>query len=221
MGPLFVDISRPIRALVALAALLVLAACGPRDQEECISQAAQDAKSNAALQVLVGNCQRQFPAIRRDDGSYAYYDSELGEWVSVSGPTLSSADVDNIRQLRIQKTNRQAESERERQNTLSQIEISSFHITCNVDTRYIPCYDKNITVNLFNNSDKSINGITIEYEIGNNIDCSGSLGKSFYNSISIPSGGSGSIVQNVKFADAGPDGELNGCVRVRGIGALR
>jgi len=199
----------------------MLSACGPKDQEECVAQAAKDAKSAAAVQVLVGNCQREFPARRRDDGSYAYYDSELADWVSVSGPKLSSADAEKIRQLHADKQNTQAKADQDRQKALSQLAIASFSVTCNVDTSYIACYDKNITVNLKNGSDKTINGVWIEYEIGNNIDCSGSFGKSFSNPISIAPGGVGSIVKNVTFDEAGPKGEMNGCVRVGGIWGIQ
>lgn len=211
-----------IRAFVGSAALLfILSACGPKDQETCVAKAAKDAKSVAAMQVLANNCQREFPATRRDDGSYAYYDSELGDWVSVSGPKLSSADVDKIHQLRAEHQNAQAKAEQDRNKVLSELSISSLRITCNVDSQYIACYDKNITINLKNNSDKVINGVSIDYEIGNNIDCSGSLGKNFFSSISISPGGVGSIVKNVKFEDAGPDGEMKGCVLVGGVGSVQ
>lgn len=221
MGWSVLRISAVGKAVVGLAAVLLVPACGPKDQEECVAQAAKDAKTVAAMQVLANNCQREFPARRRDDGSYAYYDSELADWVSVSGPKLSSADVEKIRQLRAEKQNTQAKADHDREKAMAQLEVASYNISCNVDARYISCYDKNITVNLKNNSDKTINGVSIDYEIGDNIDCSGSLGKSFYNSISIAPGSVGSIVKNVKFADAGPDGEMNGCVRVGGIGGVQ
>jgi hypothetical protein len=221
MGRSALCISRRSNAVVAVAAILILSACSPKDQEECIAQAAKDAKTVAAMQVLANNCQREFPASRRDDGSYAYYDSELADWVDVSGPKLSNADVDKIHQLRAEKKNAQAKADQDRKNALSQLEIASFSLTCNVDSRYIACYDKNITVNLKNNANKTINGITIDYEIGDNVDCSGALGKKFYNSISIAPGQVGSIVQNVTFDEAGPAGEMNGCVRVGGIGGIQ
>lgn len=203
-----------------LFALFALSACGPKDQEECVAQAAKDAKTVAALQVLTTNCQREFPARRRDDGSYAYYDDELADWVSVSGPRLSSADVEKIRQLRYEKQEAQVIADQEVREALSKLEVSSFNITCGIDDTYIACYKKDITVNLKNNSDKEINGITINYEIGDNVDCSGALGKNFYNSISIGPGQVGSIVKNVSFDDAGPAGEMRGCVRVGGIGGI-
>lgn len=221
MGWLVLRNSAVSRAVVGLAAVLLLSACGPKDQEECVAQAAKDAKTVAAIQVLAINCQRKFPARRRDDGSYAYYDSELADWVSVSGPKLSNIDVEKILQLRADKQNAQAKADQDRQKAMAQLAVASYNISCNVDTTYTACYDKNITVNLKNNSDKTINGVAIEYEIGNNIDCSGSLGKSFYNAISIAPGRVGSIVKNVKFADAGPNGEMNGCVRVGGIGGVQ
>lgn len=171
------------------------------------------------MQVLGDNCRSEFPASRRDDGTYAYFDSELAEAVTVSGPKLSSEDWEKIRQLRAERQNAQAQAQVERQNAASKLEIASFKITCN--NQYIACYDKNITVNLRNNSEKTINGVSIDYEIGNNIDCSGSLGKSFHNSISIAPGGVGSIVENVKFDAAGPEGEMRGCVRIGGVDGVQ
>lgn len=220
MTGLILDLQRMTKALTVLAALFLVSACGPKDQEECIAQAARDAKNATALQVLTGNCQREFPARRRDDGSYTYYDSELADWVDVSGPKLSSADVEKIRQLRVERNNVQAQVEQERQKALSNMEILSFNITCNNDERYIACYDKSITINIRNNSKMIVNGIYIDYEIGNSIQCSGALGKRFYNPISIGPGGVGSIVKKVMFEEAGPNGEMNGCVRVGGIGSV-
>lgn len=220
MGKSADAISRSITAVFALSAALFLSACGPKDQEECVAQVAKDAKSVAAMQVLANDCQRKFPAKLRDDGSYAYYDSELDDWVSVSGPKLSSTDVEKIRQLRTDKQNAQAEADKLRQEVLSKIKISSYSVTCNIDSSYISCYDKNITINLKNNSNKTIHGITLDYEIGSKINCTGSLGKSFSTPISISPGGVGSIVQNVKFEEAGPDGEMRGCVRVGGVGQV-
>jgi len=89
--------------LILVAVLALLVGCGPKNQEECIARAAKDAQSVAALNLLAANCQRDFPAKRRDDGSYAYYDAELGDWVTVSGPTLSDTDLQKIRTLRAEK----------------------------------------------------------------------------------------------------------------------
>jgi hypothetical protein len=221
MGWSVFRISAVGKTVVGLAAVLMLSACGPKDQEECVAQAAKDAKTVAAMQVLANNCQREFPARRRDDGSYAYYDSELADWVPVSGPKLSSADVEKIRQLRADKQNVQAQADQDRKRAMAQLAVASYNISCNVDTTYIACYDKNITVNLKNNSEKTISGVSIDYEIGDSIDCSGSFGKSFSNPISIAPGGVGSIVKNVKFDEAGPAGEMKGCVRVGGIGGVQ
>jgi hypothetical protein len=220
-----------MRKLILLVAVTLLAACGPKDQEDCKAKAAKDAKSVAAMEVLLEDCQRQFPAIKRDDGSYAYYDETLSEWVGVSGPVLSDADVEKLRELRAKKQAFQAKQDTEnaksqaklaadRALVLSQTTIISYDISCNVDTTYIECYDKNISVKIKNNSDKTVYGVKIAYEIGDDIDCSGSLGKNFDNDISIPPGSVGSIVKNVKFDAAGPAGVMNGCVQVSSIGAI-
>ncbi len=220
-----------MRKLILLAALTFLAACGPKDQEDCKAKAAKDAKSVAAMEVLLEDCQRRFPAVKRDDGSYAYYDDTLSEWVGVSGPVLSDADVEKLRELRAEKQAFQATQDAEnaksqaklaadRQLALSQMKIISYDISCNGDEPYMGCYNKNITIKIKNQSARTITGLTISYEIGDDIDCSGSLGKNFNNNISIPPGSVGSIVENVMFDAAGPNGVMNGCVQVSGIGEI-
>lgn len=205
---------------LALFVLAALSGCAPRDQEGCIAQAAKEAKSSAALNVLINSCEREFPAKRRDDGTYAYYDGKLDEWVTVSGPALSDADVEKIQNMRSEEENVEKREEIEKVEILEKIVVSSYNISCNMDDEYIDCYNKNITMQIKNQSDRTISGLTISYEIGENTDCSGSLGKSFANYMRIPAGGVGSIVHNVKFADAGPDGIMSGCVRVSGIGSV-
>lgn len=220
-----------MRQLILIAVVMLLSACSPKDQEDCKAQAAKGAKNVAAMQVLLEDCQRQFPAIKRDDGSYAYYDDALSEWVEVSGPVLSDVDVEKLRGLRAEKERFQAKQDAENAKSqaklavdhefvLSQTTIISYDISCNSEMKYIECYDKNISLKIKNNSNKTVHGVKISYEIGDDIDCSGSLGKNFDNDISIPPGSVGSIVKNVKFDAAGPAGVMNGCVQVNGIGAL-
>jgi len=214
--------TRPIKLVgwLALFVVVTLSGCAPKDQEECIARAAKDAKSSAALDVLINSCEREFPAKRRDDGTYAYYDGELYEWVTVSGPTLSDADVEKIQSIRAEKENAATREKVEKSEIIEKIKVISYNISCNRDDTYTQCWNKNITIKIQNQSARTINGLTISYEIGENIDCSGSLGKSFSNDIEIPAGGVGSIVHNVTFADAGPEGIMSGCVRVSGIGSV-
>lgn len=213
-----------MRRILVVIGLMVLAACGPKDQESCKVQAAKGANSVAALNVLLEDCERQYPAIRRDDGSYAYYDSVLSEWVSVSGPTLAASDMEKVQRLRRVRQEAQAtlqeKTSANRKEALKNLSLRNYDISCNIDDTYIKCYDKNITLQVKNNSNFTIYGITVSYEIGKSIDCSGSLGKSFHNDITVPPQGVGSIVKNVKFEDAGPEGIISGCVRISGVGAV-
>lgn len=209
-----------IHRLILGIGLFLLAGCSPKDQEDCKARAAKEANSVAALNVLTANCERDFPAIRRDDGTYAYYDTELGEWVSVSGPTLSDADLEVIQERRSERRAAAIKAANDKDNVLSNLKIISYDISCNMDDTYTKCYNKNITLKIKNDSLKSAYGVTISYEIGDGIDCSGSLGKEFSNNITIPPGGIGSIVHNVMFKDAGPDGVMNGCVQVSDVGAV-
>ncbi len=201
---------------------MLLAGCGPKDQESCKAQAAKDANSVAALNVLLADCQRQYPAIRRDDGSYAYYDSVLSEWVGVSGPTLSASDMEKLQRLREQKQEAQAALQERisanRQAAFSKLSIIDYSISCNIDDTYIECYDKNISINIKNDSDYFIEGVYVGYGIGNNVDCSGGLDKEFESDVKIPPHSVGSIVKNVTFEEAGPKGVMEGCVRINRVG---
>jgi hypothetical protein len=209
-----------IHRLIVGIGLFLLVGCSPKDQEDCKARAAKDANSAAALNVLIASCERDFPAIRRDDGTYAYYDTELSEWVGVSGPTLSDADLAVIREKRSERRAATIKAAKDKDDTLSNLKVISYDITCNMNDNYSKCYNKNITLKIKNDSLKSVYGVSISYEIGDEIDCSGSLGKEFYNNITIPPGGIGSIVHNVMFEDAGPDGVMNGCVQVSDVGAV-
>lgn len=212
--------STKLMGCLTLFVVVALSGCAPRDQEDCIARAAKEAKTNAALEVLINSCEREFPAKRRDDGTYAYYDGELYEWVTVSGPTLSDADVEKIQSMRAEKENAARREKVEKSKIIEKLKVISYNVSCNMDDTYTQCWNKNITLRVQNQSDRTVNGLTISYEIGKNIDCSGSLGKSFSNDIEIPAGGVGSIVHNVTFADAGPEGIMSGCVRVSGIGSV-
>ncbi len=194
--------------VIGIASLLV--GCAPKDQEECRTSAAKSARNQASLQVLLEQCERDFPARRRDDGSYVYYDRESATWVDVSGPKLSASDIEIIRGVREKKNQDIAE----KSHAMDKLNIVKYDIKCGMNDEYTPCYDKNITVSLKNMSSRKIGGLHFEYEIGRNLDCSGSLGKSFYSSISIAPGQSGSLVQNFKFDAAGPAGIMTGCVRI-------
>ena len=91
----------PMKNILAALALLASATVSgtaqasffePKDWEECMVQAAKDAKSEGALRILANQCMRDFPATRKPEGGYQYYDSSANIYIDVSGPKLSKND---------------------------------------------------------------------------------------------------------------------------------
>lgn len=200
--------------------MFIASGCGPRNQESCLNKAAQEAKNEQALQIMSENCYTEFPASKDKTGKYTYYDAESETYFEVKGPKLTESEWDRIEEFRKKKIQRDLEESEKKIENAEKLTITHYDISCNIDDTYIKCYDKNITVRLRNDSDKTIGGITFQYEIGRGIDCSGALSKRFYSNIDIPPNGNASIVQNVKFTDAGPDGVMSGCVRLKSISRI-
>jgi hypothetical protein len=180
----------------------------PQNQEECKEVASE----RGATDGMLANCERQFPAVRRDDGTYAYLDSETGEWTSVSGPKLSPEDKAKIEATR-QGHWRELTS---KHLALAKVVVEKYSITCNDPSPYILCYNKDVTVRLKNNSDRDMNGLHFTYEIGRGLDCSGALAKSFQIPMRVKAGQTGSFVHNLGIGESGPDGVMEGCLHFEG-----
>ncbi len=196
---------------------LILSACSPANQEDCIASAAKEAKTPQGLNLLTDVCRTKFPAKLSSEGKYIYYDPDLNMNFEVSGPTLSPKDLEWIESTRqsanVERANNKAIQDTAKKN----LKIVDYNISCDVDTTYIACYSKNITIKLKNNSNYTVSGVKFNYEIGNQLDCSGGLGKSFIKDIEILPQQTASIVHNVTFKNAGPDGVMSGCVKVGGV----
>jgi|GEM_PF-3134766 len=185
----------------------------PSDQEECKAASSKNAKNQSMLVALFKECALKFPAVRSEDGTYVFWDPQLQDWVDVSGPTLSAADLVHIAEIR----NKKKAEEADRLQAVSKLNIVKYDISCNDDSRYVSCYDKNITVKLFNGSNRTMMGLNFSYEIGKGITCSGALGKKFSQSMKIRPSEYGSFVMNFKFDDAGPAGIMTGCVKLDSV----
>lgn len=169
-------------------------------------------------------CERSFPGVRLSDDTYSYYDAYLADWISVSGPTLSQSDLDRLVKLRSAKQVELSRIESVKNTeevsrfiAMSQISVTSYNISCNIDSRYVACYDKNITVRLINTSSRKMTGLHFSYEIGKGLNCFGSLSKRFFLPMTLNAHEPGSFVQNVTFKDAGPEGVMTGCVKLDGV----
>lgn len=193
---------------------LALSACGPTNQEDCISRAAKEAKTTQGLNLLTDVCRTKFPAKLSSEGKYVYTDPYSNMSFEVSGPTLSPKELEWIASERKAAESNKAKIEAQLETVRNNIQIVDYKISCNNEMEFIKCYDKNITVRLRNNSNVKISSVEIQYEIGRQIDCGGGLGKSFYEEIEILPQGTATVVRNVKFTNAGPDGVMSGCVKV-------
>lgn len=85
-----------LRLLIAGAGVASMAACGPKDQEECRAEAAKKARSEAALEVLLESCWSEFPANRVLGGGYEYRGHP------VAGPSPTKAELADIERRTIE-----------------------------------------------------------------------------------------------------------------------
>jgi hypothetical protein len=81
-----------IRTVVSLAAILLVSGCGVENQEDCLADAAREAKSDTALGHLVAKCRTDFPGRRTASGGYEFFDPVTKQSVTVSGPRLTTED---------------------------------------------------------------------------------------------------------------------------------
>lgn len=88
---------RGVMICLPISAIVALAACGPKTQEDCRTHAAESAKNAAALAILLEKCSAEFPGKRNIDGTFTYIDPETKLSVKVSGSTLSAEDLANIK----------------------------------------------------------------------------------------------------------------------------
>jgi hypothetical protein len=65
----------------------------PADYEDCIESAANNAKSKAALDILVTACEGKFTGRRRPGGGYTYFDARQGKQFNIAGPNPTAVDL--------------------------------------------------------------------------------------------------------------------------------
>jgi hypothetical protein len=153
---------------------------GPKDYEECAVKAAKDAKNRDALGILLQSCNSEYPARRKSTGGYRYFDSRTGEYVDVSGPKLSTADVEAIntrfqnflywKQVEEQRVqDRNAAIQRREAEVLPMLEITERRLT---GRGYDRCYEGTLSVSFRNKSRETIKEISIGFaNIGENASC--------------------------------------------------
>lgn len=117
---------KPATSLILIITAISVASCSraPADQEECREAAADRAKTELALRVLVENCVREFPASRAIAGGYQIYDAGTNRWFKVSGPKPTAADLNRIRE-EIKKIEMELRETRRNEEALRQAQVEA------------------------------------------------------------------------------------------------
>ena len=156
----------------------LLWSCGSTEtQESCTAEAAKLAKSRDALQILIADCTRKFPAAQNEDGTFSIFVSELGYSVKVSGPKPSKEDIDNIKTLIVQRNKESEEIANKKKaflqkaSSLLDVNVARIQCTNEILDDYCASYSGVFTVK--NNSDIKITKIFFGYAIGAGLDCRG------------------------------------------------
>ncbi|MEY4076046.1 MAG: hypothetical protein RIQ69_416 [Pseudomonadota bacterium] len=191
---------------------------GPSDFEDCAKKAAQEAKSNNALSILVAQCGTEFPARRARSGGYEYFDTVTMQSISVSDPKLSTADRTKI--TRHQEATVQARAEIYRiqeiknNQAIPKVNITKWNIGC-ANSYY--CHEKIISAVIKNGSPYSISKIGVGIVVNRKIDSCGILSESSSATVSIPPGRSATV--NFHTWDGPTDGGYQACFGVTSVTA--
>ena len=68
----------------------------PKDYEDCAESAARDAKSKAALDILLEACDSNFKGRRKLGGGYTYFDPRQFRDFDIAGPNPTRREVETI-----------------------------------------------------------------------------------------------------------------------------
>jgi hypothetical protein len=68
----------------------------PKDYEDCAEGAARDAKSKAALDILLEACDNKFKGRRKLGGGYTYFDPRQNRNFDIAGPNPTKREVEVI-----------------------------------------------------------------------------------------------------------------------------
>lgn len=197
--------------------ILTLGGCTPTDFETCEAQAAKDAKTNQALSILVSKCGLDFPARKRPDGTYAYYDAASEQNYLVKGAKVSAAEWEWIEQERKKKKDdafrARAEYQQKREEALKDVSVSNATATCVTN---VYCSEKVITATIKNGSKYRINRVAVGWVMAaGKIDCTRSMSESAASSVNIPSGGNAVLTWGTR---DGPHSINHLCLDVVGVG---
>jgi hypothetical protein len=202
--------------LVAAAFLFPIVASagffGPSDYEDCEVAAAKDARSSDALEVLLGNCDDEFPARRNPMGGYLYYDPVSQHEIPVSGPKLSRADKLKIEKIHEAVAKYQKDQQTKELSALRGVTIQKWGIDC--ASRYL-CSEKIISANIKNNSEFTIKSVTVGWVVAKSIRTCGSVSPSGTRYVRIPP--KGTAVITFSTYDGPNSGEFRSCLDITSV----
>jgi hypothetical protein len=152
---------------------------GPSDYEECAERAAKDARTNAALRVLLKTCRSKFQARRKTGGGYIWcpYIADLSKslCIDVAKPTVSKRDRARLEELLNQKRANLASRTASARIAQSKMRIIEWDLACDdpfrVDKRtYDPSYASSPTPVYEGSSDSCVGyHVTGQIRNGSNI----------------------------------------------------
>ena len=162
---------------IIILGLAALAACGGvSSQEACRAQAAKEASSKEALEILLQDCERRFPATENPDGTFSLFVEELGREVKIANASPNDADKEMIKKLIKQREIDYIKSQKSRDQKMKQaqnrFQVRVAKIQC---SNFIAgdCYDYNGIFTATNNSSIKITKVFFGYAIGAGLDCRG------------------------------------------------
>ena len=196
------------------------------DQESCTNNAAQTAKTAAGLQIMIENCKNTYPAIRNGRGGYSFYDTQLDEWIDVSGPVLSQNDLASIYKMKKYKIQQDNEIKKENEiaenmknnliiNTKPYVTVTKVEIIYENGSPPIDWY-KIIKFTVYNGSNRSVRGIQLNYMTSNKeLQCGGKYPYYLKRDIIIPPYSNAVIEESVGGVSHSAD--INGCASIYSI----
>jgi hypothetical protein len=93
---------------------------GPKDYEECAENAAREAKSKEALNILLYSCDSKFRGRRKPTGGYTFYDDRQDRGFDIKGPNPTPAELEHIERQYSAYITLKTKNERMRQEELQQ-----------------------------------------------------------------------------------------------------
>jgi len=220
----------------------------PKDYEDCAENAAREAKSKAALDILLETCDGKFKGRRKLGGGYTYFDPRQFQDFDIAGPNPTKREVEIIdKQYRtyLEQQEQQrildAEAERRRQQVLvdqqwrtlqAALELDRrrktagqyIEISTNIECPYplaFGCGVYSLTVGLRNRSQETISGVYVGWVFmpQGQSGCPTSYPTKYQKKVALRPGDT--TVLNIDTRYDGPKGQFRYCVGLTDVDIIQ